>query len=104
MKIFAMTEIIDGSISIKIQKDDEKLDFHSGESVWVHWIPGWEVILPDESLKVSKIKKMNFSKGNITQDRKGQTRMIANYPGQGRRRKLKNPQKSFEKYLNRIFG
>lgn len=30
-------------------EDDEKLDFHSGESVWVHWIPGWEVILPDES-------------------------------------------------------
>lgn len=29
-------------------EDDEKLDFHSGESVWVHWIPGWEVILPDE--------------------------------------------------------
>lgn len=49
-------------------------------------------------------RKMNFSKGNISQDRKGQTRMIANYPGQGRRRKLKNPQKSFEKYLNRIFG
>jgi spermidine/putrescine transport system ATP-binding protein len=30
-------------------EDDEKLDFHSGESVWVRWIPGWEVILPDES-------------------------------------------------------
>lgn len=30
-------------------EDDEKLDFHTGESVWVHWIPGWEVILPDES-------------------------------------------------------
>jgi spermidine/putrescine transport system ATP-binding protein len=30
-------------------EDDEKLDFHSGESVWVHWIPGWEVILPDEN-------------------------------------------------------
>jgi spermidine/putrescine transport system ATP-binding protein len=29
-------------------EDDEKLDFHSGESVWVHWIPGWEVILADE--------------------------------------------------------
>jgi spermidine/putrescine transport system ATP-binding protein len=29
-------------------EDDEKLDFHSGESVWIHWIPGWEVILPDE--------------------------------------------------------
>lgn len=30
-------------------EDDEKLDFHSGESVWVHWIPGWEVILTDDS-------------------------------------------------------
>ncbi|EDP46354.1 spermidine/putrescine ABC transporter ATP-binding protein PotA [Rickettsiella grylli] len=28
-------------------EDDEKLDFHSGESVWVHWIPGWEVILDE---------------------------------------------------------
>lgn len=27
-------------------EDDEKLDFAIGEEVWVHWIPGWEVILP----------------------------------------------------------
>lgn len=29
-------------------EDDEKLDYVVGESVWVHWIPGWEVILPDD--------------------------------------------------------
>ncbi|CAM4446904.1 MAG: Spermidine/putrescine import ATP-binding protein PotA [Legionellaceae bacterium] len=29
-------------------EDDEKLDFAPGENVWVHWIPGWEVILPHE--------------------------------------------------------
>lgn len=29
-------------------EDDEKLDFQLGESVWVNWIPGWEVILPNE--------------------------------------------------------
>lgn len=30
-------------------EDDEKLDFMLGENVWVHWFPGWEVILPDEA-------------------------------------------------------
>lgn len=30
-------------------EDDEKLDFRIGELVWVHWIPGWEVILPHEA-------------------------------------------------------
>jgi spermidine/putrescine transport system ATP-binding protein len=30
-------------------EDDEKLDFQPGEAVWVHWIPGWEVILPHEN-------------------------------------------------------
>ncbi len=30
-------------------EDDEKLDFLLGEAVWVHWIPGWEVILPHEA-------------------------------------------------------
>ena len=29
-------------------EDDEKLDFTLNEKVWVHWFPGWEVILPDE--------------------------------------------------------
>lgn len=29
-------------------EDDEKLDFRMGEQVWVHWIPGWEVILPHD--------------------------------------------------------
>ena len=29
-------------------EDDEKLDYRPGESVWVDWIPGWEVILPYE--------------------------------------------------------
>lgn len=27
-------------------EDDEKLDYATGERVWVHWVPGWEVILP----------------------------------------------------------
>lgn len=30
-------------------EDDEKLDFRMGEAVWVHWFPGWEVILPHEA-------------------------------------------------------
>lgn len=30
-------------------EDDEKLDFRPGEEVWVHWYPGWEVILPYEA-------------------------------------------------------
>lgn len=29
-------------------EDDEKLDYATGEHVWVHWVPGWEVILPNE--------------------------------------------------------
>ncbi len=29
-------------------EDDEKLDFRPGESVWVYWHSGWEVILSDE--------------------------------------------------------
>lgn len=30
-------------------EDDEKLDYKIGERVWVHWIPGWEVILPNDA-------------------------------------------------------
>lgn len=30
-------------------EDDEDLDYHLGEQVWVEWIPGWEVILPHET-------------------------------------------------------
>jgi len=29
-------------------EDDEKLDYHANEKVWIDWIPGWEVILPNE--------------------------------------------------------
>ncbi len=29
-------------------EDDEKLDYHVAEKVWIDWIPGWEVILPNE--------------------------------------------------------
>lgn len=29
-------------------EDDEDLEYELGENVWVHWIPGWEVILPYE--------------------------------------------------------
>lgn len=29
-------------------EDDDKLDYRIGESVWVQWLPGWEVILADE--------------------------------------------------------
>jgi spermidine/putrescine transport system ATP-binding protein len=29
-------------------EDDEKLDYHINEKVWIDWIPGWEVILPNE--------------------------------------------------------
>lgn len=30
-------------------EDDDKLDYKSGESVWVQWLPGWEVVLPNEN-------------------------------------------------------
>lgn len=30
-------------------EDDEKLDYRTGEPVWVDWVPGWEVILPHEA-------------------------------------------------------
>lgn len=30
-------------------EDDEKLDYHTTEKVWIDWIPGWEVILPYEN-------------------------------------------------------
>lgn len=29
-------------------EDDEKLDYHTTETVWIDWFPGWEVILPYE--------------------------------------------------------
>ncbi|EKE01035.1 MAG: hypothetical protein ACD_21C00235G0003 [uncultured bacterium] len=29
-------------------EDDEKLDYHTTEKVWIDWVPGWEVILPHE--------------------------------------------------------
>lgn len=29
-------------------EDDEKLDYHRTEKVWINWVPGWEVILPYE--------------------------------------------------------
>ncbi len=29
-------------------EDDDKLEYKSEESVWVHWLPGWEVLLPYE--------------------------------------------------------
>lgn len=29
-------------------EDDEKLDYHITEKVWIDWLPGWEVILPNE--------------------------------------------------------
>lgn len=28
--------------------DDENLDYSRKEKVWVHWMPGWEVVLPHE--------------------------------------------------------
>ena len=29
-------------------EDDETLEYNIGESVWVEWIPDWEVLLPYE--------------------------------------------------------
>lgn len=29
-------------------EDDEKLDYHITENVWIDWVPGWEVIIPYE--------------------------------------------------------
>lgn len=39
-QIIAATEFFD--------EDDENLFYEMGESVWIHWKLGWEVILPDE--------------------------------------------------------
>src|SRR3990167_967254 len=30
-------------------EDDEKLEYNLGESVWISWTPGWEVVLPYEA-------------------------------------------------------
>lgn len=30
-------------------EDDEELEYSLDESVWVHWLPGWEVLLPYEA-------------------------------------------------------
>jgi spermidine/putrescine transport system ATP-binding protein len=30
-------------------EDDEDLEYTLNESVWVHWLPGWEVLLPHEA-------------------------------------------------------
>jgi spermidine/putrescine transport system ATP-binding protein len=30
-------------------EDDDKLEYSPNESVWVHWLPGWEVLLPYEN-------------------------------------------------------
>ncbi len=29
-------------------EDDDRLEYKIGEAVWATWVPGWEVILPDE--------------------------------------------------------
>lgn len=39
-KLISATEFFD--------EDDENLEYSVGESVWVEWIPGWEVLLPYE--------------------------------------------------------
>lgn len=39
-KVIAATEFFD--------EDDDRLEYKLGESVWVDWTPGWEVILPHE--------------------------------------------------------
>ncbi|MBX9706132.1 MAG: TOBE domain-containing protein, partial [Gammaproteobacteria bacterium] len=39
-KLFA-TEFFD--------EEDENLDYHLNEQVWVEWLPGWEIVLADES-------------------------------------------------------
>lgn len=30
-------------------EDDDKLEYSINEKVWVHWVPGWEVLLPYEN-------------------------------------------------------
>lgn len=40
-KIIYATEFFD--------EDDDKLDYRIDEIVWIQWLPGWEVLLPDES-------------------------------------------------------
>lgn len=40
-KIVSATEFFD--------EDDETLQYNQGEQVWLHWINGWEVILPYEN-------------------------------------------------------
>ncbi len=40
-ELVAATEFFD--------EDDDRLEYKIGESVWIHWATGWEVILPDET-------------------------------------------------------
>jgi spermidine/putrescine transport system ATP-binding protein len=30
-------------------EDDDKLEYYNNEKVWIEWVPGWEVILPNEN-------------------------------------------------------
>lgn len=39
-KLIAITEFFD--------EEDEHLDYHRDERVWLEWLPGWEVVLPYE--------------------------------------------------------
>jgi spermidine/putrescine transport system ATP-binding protein len=40
-KLLAATEFFD--------EDDEKLEYGIGETVFINWLPGWEVIIPNEN-------------------------------------------------------
>jgi spermidine/putrescine transport system ATP-binding protein len=40
-QIISATEFFD--------EDDDRLAYKLGEQVWVHWTPGWEVLLPHEN-------------------------------------------------------
>ncbi len=46
-----IVRLIDGpliSATEFFDEDDEDLFYENGEKVWIHWLPGWEVILPYE--------------------------------------------------------
>lgn len=52
MTVDLMVRLVSGKRLAAAQffnEDDEKLDYKIGEQVWVHWIPGWEVILPNDA-------------------------------------------------------
>ena len=40
-------------------EDDENLEYKMGETVWVEWYPGWEVVLPEPTETVDMVDMLS---------------------------------------------